>query len=92
MANKPPPRDLGSFSCQARIALINISPLAGGSLSRDAIRYQYMREGTLMEYFYILNFIRFFVMLVSEMEVEAFLQEFMNFASSQVLRFYTLRG
>jgi len=42
----------------------------GGSLSRDAIRYQYMREGTLMEYFYILNFIRFFVMLVSETEIE----------------------
>lgn len=54
----------------------------GGSLSRDAIRYQYMREGTLMEYFYILNFIRFFVMLVSETEIEVFfLQEFMNFAS-----------
>jgi len=52
----------------------------GGSLSRDAIRYQYMREGTLMEYFYILNFIRFFVMLVSETEIEVFLQEFINFA------------
>lgn len=69
VANKPPPRELSSFSCHARIALINITPLGRGGLSL----YQYMRDATLMEYLYILNLYDFFV--VSEMKRRSFYRD-----------------